>query len=212
MPGITSINPRNQKGLQYLFDINDPQSNPESIDMQAIQPTIDMSFGGVARLHDYENLLSVAQSGSSIAGVQTKTWQILSPGNAVGADNQIVVPVGYHFVSWGLKTNLYFDAAGIAAFAGKYCSCEVLLFTPNNDEIIKYHGTELTASGVRLYAPGFRTTENITRNHICVIPAGCRIRLVWWSQDGTVFPANTVVRYYWAGQAFPVGSPLPQCV
>lgn len=209
MSGITLINPGNQQGLRYLFDIADPQSNPENIDMTAIQPVVDMNFGGFAKLHDYTNLLSCAEPASSIAGVQSKTWTILCYGNATTADQQVIVPVGHHFVSFGIKMHIYFNAAGAAAVNGKYISSEVLMIAPSGTEITRYHMTFVAASGCLLYAPGFQNTEVINRQHLCVVPAGSKINVVFWLQDGTNFPAATVVRYALVGQAIPVGSPLP---
>lgn len=206
---LSLINPRNQGGLRYIFDLVDPQSNPETIDMTAIQPVVDFNFGGFVKLNDYENLEGCTEAGSSIAGVQTKTWRILSYGNAVGVTQQVVVPVGYNAVIWGIKQHLLYDAAGAAAVNGKYASSEILMTCPNGVQITKYHGCGQQFTGTQLYAPGNHYFEPLTRTNICVVPAGCVLDLVWWLQDGTNFPANTVVVYAVTAQCFPVGAPLP---
>lgn len=206
---LTLINPRNQGGLRYLFDLVDPQSNPERIDMGAIQPVIDMNFSGYAKLNDYDKLEDCEEPSSSIAGVQTKTWRILSYGNDDGSgDTQLVVPVGHNFIVWGIKMHIYFNAAGAAAFSGKYISSEVLAIMPTGAEVTKWHGTGHVSSGCLLYAPGHYEFAPLTRNELCIIPAGTVLNLVWWAQDGSNFPGTTVVRYAIVGQAVPEGAPL----
>lgn len=209
MMGMTLINPGNQQGLRYLFDIADPQSNPEKIDMSAIQPVIDMSFCGYAKLHDYGRLLSAAQPLVSIAGVQTKTFEILCYGNATTADPQIEVPVGNHFVCWGIKMLIYFNAAGATAFNGKYISMELSYFCPDGTEITKYHGTGHVSSSCLLYAPGHYEFCCLTRENVYIIPAGTTVKITFWTQDGSLFPANTQIRYAIAGQSIPCGAPIP---
>lgn len=205
---LTRINPRNQGGLRYLFDIADPQSNPEFVDMGAIQPVIDTNFNGFAKLNDYTKTESCEQLSDSIAGVQTKTWRILSYGNASGADTQVVVPVGHNYVVWGIKQHIYFDAAGATAFSGKYISSELLMTGPDGVQTTSWHGTGHVSSGCLLYAPGHYEFSQLTRENVRILPAGSILELVWWVQDGSNFPANTVVRYALAGQAVPEGAPL----
>lgn len=206
---LTLINPRGNKGLQSLFDISDPQANPEKIDMGAIQPVIDMQFGGFAKLNNYELQESCTELSSSVAGVQTKTWRVLSYGNAVGGDQQIVVPVGHNFHLWGHKMDIFFDAAGAGAFNGKYISTEFLWWTPDGTELCKYHGTGHVSGGCQLYAPGHYEFGKLNMSDMQVIPAGTQMDLVWWVQDGSNFPANTRVKYCLYGVAYPEGAPLP---
>lgn len=206
---ITLINPGNQQGLRYLFDIVDPQSNPENIDMSAIQPVIDMNFGGFAKLNDYGNSQNCQQPSSSIAGVQSKTWRILSHGNAVGADQQVVVPVRHNFFLWGHKLDLYFDAAGAGAFNGKWITCEILLWCPDGTELCKYHASWQVSTGYQLYAPGGKGAPPLNMADWQVIPYGSYVELVFWVQDGSNFPANTRVKYMLYGIAYPSGAPLP---
>lgn len=206
---ITLINPGNQQGLRYLFDIVDPQSNPEHIDMNAIQPVIDMNFGGFAKLNDYGRQQSCTEPTSSIAGVQSKTWRILTYGNASGVTQQVVVPVGHNFHLWGHKLDIYFDAAGAAAFANKWITCEILWWTPNGTELCKYHASWQCANGYQLFAPGGKGAPPLNQSDMQVIPAGTNVDLVFWSQDGSNFPANTRVKYCLYGIAYPNGAPIP---
>lgn len=205
----SAIDMGGQRGLAYITGINEPQTNPEEVETNSIKPVIDMAFNGFAKLNDYDHLIDCAESGSTIAGLQTKTWRVLSYGNASGADQQIVVPVGYNFLVWGIKQHIYFDAAGAAAYNGKYISSEVLMTTPTGTEITKWHGTGHVSSSAVLYAPGHYEFSPLTRENVCVIPAGSILTIVWWSQDGSNFPANTDVIYAIVGQAFPVGAPMP---
>lgn len=177
--------------------------------MTAIQPVVDMQFGGFAKLNDYGKQQSCTQLSSSIAGVQSKTWRVLSYGNAVGADTQLVVPVGHNFHLWGHKMDIYFNAAGAAAFNGKYISCEFLWWTPDGTELCKYHGTCHVSSGCLLYAPGHYELRALNMADMQVIPAGTQMDLVWWCQDGSNFPAVTRVKYCLYGIAYPEGAPLP---
>lgn len=205
---LSLINPQNQKGLRHVFDIKDPQLNPEHVDMGAVQPVIDMSFNGFAKLNDYSLLQGITESGDTIAGVQTKTWRVLSYSNSFGATTQIVVPPNHNFLIWGIKQHIYFNAAGAAAFNGKYISSELLMNCPDSGgtQITKWHGTGHVSSGCLLYAPGHFEISPLTKENIQVIPADCTLDIVWWAQDGSIFPANTVVVYAIAGQAFPVGA------
>lgn len=210
---LTLINPGRQQGLRYLFNLADPQSAPEYIDMGAIQPTIDMSFNGFAKLNDYSQLLYCEETGSNLSGLQTKTWRVLSYGQDDGSgDEQIVVPTGFNFVVWGVKQHIYMLPAQAAAMAGKYISSELLMNTPVGKQITKWHGTTQVNANVELYAPGHYWLHRLTREHIQVVPSGTSLDLVWWVQDGTNFagaPGNIECIYCIVGQAFPEGAPLP---
>lgn len=206
---MTLINPGNQQGLRYLFDIADPQSNPDQIDMTSIQPVIDMSFMGYARLHDYGRLLSAEAELLSVAGIQTKTYDILSYGNKTTADVQIEVPVGNHFVVWGTKLHIYFNAAGAAAYNTKCISGQVNMICPDGSKLCKWHATGHVSSSCLLYGPGHYEFAELTRNNLYIVPAGCKLQVVWWSQDGTKFPAGTTTEYRITGQYIPCGAPIP---
>jgi hypothetical protein len=212
---LTLINPGNQKGLRHVFDILDPQSNPMYIDMSAVQPVIDMSFEGNARLNDYDNNLYCEETGDSIAGVQTKTYRLLSYSNLSGVTTQIVVPPNRNFLLWGMKFHIFFSGAGAVAFNGKYINCEIKFVCPaiggGAPEIAKYLGEAQCKTGVQLYGPGGGMVE-FTRNNIQIVPADTQIDMVWWVQDGSNFPANTVVVYTLYGQSFLLGSPCPRLI
>lgn len=212
--GRSTIDMRGARGLSYVLGINNVQTNPDEADLSFVQPVIDMSMCGYSRLNDYTRLMGIAEPGSSIAAAQTKTWRILSHGNAVGVDRQVVVPVGHNFVIWGIKQHLYYNAAGAAADNGKYISSEILMNCPTSPgvQVTKYHGTGHVSSNCLLYAPGHYEFSCMSRENVYVVPAGCSLDLVWWKQDGTMFPANTVVVYAIVGQAFPDGAPIPQMI
>lgn len=198
-----------QRGLAYLLGVNEPQTNPEECAVDTVQPVIDMSMQGYAKLNDYSKFIDCEESGDTIAGAQTKTWAVLSYGNARGATEQIVVPVGYNYLIWGIKQHIYFDGAGATAFNGKYISSELLMTGPGGVQVTKWHGTCHVSSSAVLYAPGHYELAPLTRQNLYVVPAGCIIDLVWWAQDGSNFPANTDVIYAIMGQAFPQGAPIP---
>lgn len=192
-------------GLQYMFDINEPQSNPESLDMSNIIPVIDMSMGGHALLHDSDKYLSAdGRSGSNLVGVQSKTFRVLTYGNASGADPQVVVPLNHHFISWGMKCMFYTNAAGAAAINNKWGSIELELF-PGVGAVpaVKFIGEFLGSSLKQQYA------FNITREFLQIVPAGSYCQLSIWLHDGSVFPAATELKYTLIGQAVPVGAVLP---
>jgi len=207
----STIDMKGARGLSHVLGINSVQTNPDEADLGFVQPVIDMSMCGYSRLNDYTLLRGAAESGSSIAAAQTKTWRILSHGNAVGADQQITAPVGHNFVIWGIKQHLYYNIAGSGADNGKYISSEILMNCPTSPttQVTKYHGTGHVSTSCLLYAPGHYEFAPLTRENIFVVPAGCSLDLVWWKQDGTMFPANTVVVYAIVGQAFPDGAPMP---
>lgn len=211
--GLILISPRNQRGLAYLFEIKEDQTNPEYIDMGAIAPVIDMNFGGYAKMHDYTNLLYCAEAGSTIGGLQTKTWNILSYGNATGADQQIVVPVGYNTIIWGIKCYLQTDAAGAGALSAKYFNCNIKMVCPigGGTDVTKWRATFIGHTGVQLYQPGGAdNVPPLNRNDLYIVPDACKLTMVWWMQDGSTFPANTNIIYHIVAQSFPIGAPLPQ--
>lgn len=177
--------------------------------MTAIQPTIDMQFGGFAKLNNYEAALSCTEPTSSIAGVQAKTWRVLSYGNASGGTKQIVVPVGNNFHLWGHKMDIYFDSVGANAFNGKWITCEILWWTPDGTELCKYHTSWQVQTGYQLFAPGGKGAARLNQSDMQVIPAGTEMDIVFWAQDGSNFPANTRVKYCLYGVAYPTGAPLP---
>lgn len=206
----SAVDPRNMRGIEYVLGVKETQTNPDEVDLTDVKPVIDMNMEGYARLNDYDQLLECyTPVAVSISGLSTKTWRCLSVQNPVGLDPQIVVPVSYNFLSWGIKVYLQTNAAGAAALAGKYISLEFEMFTPFGRTITKYHGTTQCVAGVQLYAPGHYWLHGLTRENICLIPAGCAMQFTWWLQDGTNFPANTGVYYSWCGQAFPAGAPIP---
>lgn len=200
----SAINPRNQQGIRYLFETIDQKSNPETIDLSTIVPVVDMSFGGFAKLGDYSLLDHCQQIGDNIAGRSALNRDMLSYGTDSGSgDPQIVVPVGMNTVIWGMKTHVKYDAAGAAAHNGKYMTCVIKLYDPNGIDMDKVFWTVPVVTANRIYQPW------ITRESICVIPAGCRLELWWLVQDGTNWPANTQLDYKLISQSFPIGAPLP---
>ena len=198
------INSRNQGGLRHLFDINDPNSNPETIDMDTITPVIEMSFGGYSKMNDYSTCDHCQQVGDNIAGQSLLNRTMLNYGNYDGSgDPQIAVPVGYNTIVWGMKTHVNFDAAGAAALNGKYLTCVVKMYDINGIDMDKVFWTVPIVTANRIYQPW------ITRESIYVIPAQCKLELWWLVQDGTNFPANTKLDYKLITQSFPIGCPLP---
>jgi len=206
------INPRNQQGLRYLFDIADPKSNPERIEMASIQPTIDMSFGGYAKLSDFTQLQSQGLNGVSLNGVQTFTNRILSYGNSTGIDPQIIIPIGFCAIIWGMKVHVSMSAGDAAANAGKYLQQVIKLIIPTigvNNDITKWSGAWKIDSNMTLYQPGSLGTETIHRGHLSVIPPSCGLEITTWWESGVNFPASTTLTYHIGAQCFPVGAPLP---
>jgi len=208
----SAVDPQNQRGLSYLCGIKDVQGNPDEVSLEFIQPVVDVSFDGYAKLNDYHQLLHCIEVGKSIAGVQSQTVNILSYGNATGADQQIIVPIGYNFVSWGFKVHVTVDAAGAAALHNKWFSMELEMIHPVGNYVTKWHAGDYFVSGVQQYHPGYHYSENITREHLHVIPAGCALIFVVWIHDGSNFPANTTLHYCLMGQAVPEGAAIPYAV
>lgn len=194
------------RGLQYMFDINEAQSNPETLDLSNIIPTVDMGMGGHALLHDSSKYLNAdGRSGSNLVGVQTKTFRVLTYGNASGADPQIVVPLNHHFVSWGMKCMFYTNAAGAAALNTKWVSVELEMY-PNTVPAVKFIGEIQCSTSKQQYA------FNITREFLQIVPAGAYLNLSIWLHDGSLFPAATELKYTLIGMAVPVGAPIPMGV
>jgi hypothetical protein len=200
----STINPRNQGGLRYLFDTIDPKSNPESIDMETITPVVEMSFGGYSKLNDYTNLDHCQQVADNIAGQSLLHRTMLSYGNFDGGgDPQIAYPVGYNAMVWGLKTHVKFDAAGAAAFNGKFITCVIKMYERNGIDMDKVFWTVKVETLNRIYQPW------ITRESLCIVPSECKLELWWLVQDGVNFPANTTLDYKLITQSFPIGCPFP---
>lgn len=211
----SSVDPRNMRGLPYVLGVKGVQSNPDEVDLATTQPVIDMNMEGFARLNDYDRLLSCQSVAllTPLVGLQTKTVRILSVQNAVGADAQILVPVGYNFLVWGAKAYYILNAAGAAALAGEYVSLEIEMITPLNVNITKYHGTGHVSASCEQYHPGHYEYSPLTRENLCVVPAGCALTLTVWIQDGALtFPAASYLRWAMVGQAMPEGAPMPVAV
>lgn len=207
----THIEMLNQKGLLYIFGMNEPQTNPDYIDLNQVQPVVDLAFDGYSKFPDTEKSQGVQNASVAINGLQTKTFRILSYGNSVGADPQIVVPVGSNFMLWGLKWYVQYNAAGAAAANGWYQSHELKMACPDGlSELEIFNDLQEITTGVQQYHLGSARVGFGSRPGMLVVPAGCQLFLTTWLQDGTkTFPAGTVATYHVYGTALPVGAPIP---
>jgi len=205
----SNIELRGNSALQFLLGINTPQTNPETVDLSSVNPVVEMSMQGFSHLHYTDRYLSINSTGNAMAGVQTKTYRMLSSGNAVGADTQIIVPIGCHFICFGASVTMVVDAAGSAAINNKFITCAIEMVMPNSDVVKKWRAMYLGNTNNRHYYDGVTNTEKITRNHLCVVPSSCALSLVIYTEDGSNFPANTTMEYFISGMSIPIGAPLP---
>jgi hypothetical protein len=210
------IEGKSSKGLEYIFGIKEMQSYPDNLNLDMVQPVIDLSMGGNALLHDSAKYKCESMS-ESIAGANNFSFPLISYNTPVGITTQVVYPINHHFVVWGISILVSFDAAGAAAFNTiDFASC-IRLYQPAGQYVDKWFGEFVGATNVRLYFDGLQKSgsamnEKITKNHINVCPAGCRMTIEIFTQAGANFPANTTFNVRTQGQAVPIGAPLPLCV
>lgn len=208
------IDLRGQSPLPSMFNVRDTRSYPETFDMSTIQPTLDMAMGGYKDMHTYSRWSGKMVVGLGIGGLQTKFYPIANYGQAVGGDPQIIIPINHCFVLFGLSLKITFDAAGSGAIGGVYFSQELHLYNAvafgDPTHFYKpWRGTYLGNASLRGYFDGSLTTEIITLKHLRVIPAGCSLGFQTYTQNGSLFPANTIVDWSIAGINVPIGEPLP---
>lgn len=215
IPGRTAIDPTAiRAGLSNLLGIKGVRSAPDSVNMEAVIPQIEIGQQGYAILNNDDALLQCeAAFGLSLAGLQSKTCRVLSYVLASGLDGQIVVPVNHNFYFWGIKWYWNTNAAGAAALNGKYVSMEwanLINVAGTVCEVEKYFGTGICRTGILQYHPGGEQFFPLTRQNIYIVPAGVNCQITVWLQDGTNFPANTYMYYRLVGQAVPIGVQIPQ--
>jgi hypothetical protein len=210
----SNIEMRGNSGLVYLLGVNAQASNPENIDLSTINPVVDMAMGGYAKLHDNTKWQGVSGGAIDIGGVQTNQTLLLTPGNSIGANLQIVVPINHHFVVWGCSVQFEFNGGGVAAMAGKRFACGLALYPSVSYHTKLWRGEfQVNVKTLQYYdgwaCSGDSMTEKISDNHVKIIPAGCQLKLDTWVQDGSNFPAGTIINYFLVGMAIPTGAPIP---
>lgn len=94
---LSKIDPRNQQGLRWLFNISDTRVNPEDLDMSSVQPVIDMSFGGYSKLpipddNKNEDFVCTVRSSTEVDPTITKSVVV----NGDGDGTNIGYGVGYN--------------------------------------------------------------------------------------------------------------------
>lgn len=210
IPQRSVIDPRyGSNGLAYMLGIREAQSYPEEIDLSSITPVVDLSMGGYLRVNDSTRYQHAELVAFALGGLQTVTARILSPGNAVTATPQIIVPIGCNFAVWSVYEHIEFDAAGAAAFNGVHVASIIRMINTSGLETKKWCADWTMVNTVRILLDGMMGTEKITREHVYVVPAGCALEMTTWTQAGANFPANTTLTYRIMGQNIPVGAAIP---
>jgi hypothetical protein len=88
----TTIDPQGKHGMEHLLGINSAQINPDYVNLSTVQPVVDMSMQGHARIYDPDNErynIQTVSLGGGAAGVVAE-W-IISHGNHQAAGNDDLV-------------------------------------------------------------------------------------------------------------------------
>jgi len=205
---MSEIDARVNRGINKIFSVKGLANRPESIDFSAIHPTIDYMQNGWSNLDD-QTAVGGAESITPMAGIQTYTVPIVDYVNNSGSyQPRIIVEVGYNLCVAGFSYQLYFDAAGAAAFNNKYIASALHLVSFDTVQSIKkYRAMHQMASTKRMVFDGDNTSEKFCcSKHMPYVPAGMSVTFTIWSEDGTNFPANTSLICNTMGLAFPFGT------
>lgn len=90
------IDPRNNQLLRHVFDINSPQTNPETIDMGSVSPVIDMGQAGFNKFHDNAYMqYALTNVASAHYDSLYASSVIVKPGTSL-TPSCIIVPPGYN--------------------------------------------------------------------------------------------------------------------
>lgn len=94
----TPIDPQGRHGLEHLLGINGIKNNPDRVNLDTINPVVDMSMTGHSRIHDPDNMLFKHQQITLGAGASSsiEEW-IVSHGNSQSLipGNDLVYRIGY---------------------------------------------------------------------------------------------------------------------
>lgn len=176
-------------GMSSVLGIKGAKSQPQAIDMAAIQPTYDVQQGGFT--FDQTSCKSGVWASTSIAGVASSAFPMLGPlGWQLTARDPVIQTVnGQNGRVLTFDGEITFDAAGIAAFAGKTLWLEAVigdtLISPTRS--IWMHVFEILCVAGKTRYPIYMGATN----WLGFIPWPYSLFLRPRSVDGTVFPANT---------------------
>jgi len=220
---MTHIDLVGNKGLQHLLGINEPSSNPDSVDMSTINPVIDMSMGGYLKLNDSANYRRAFCVNENALNATTISVNVLDYGNvATPGFGTVAYDVGYNFrvLAWTATIRIVSGPWG-ATYTGRNIMMEFLL-TINGSEYVQVMRGNLQIMANNFYlffgGPGATTVggaygDCVIRN--LVVPAGATLSVgvacnqaVGASFDfdnaGNVRLESTIM-----GIQVPVGAPLP---
>lgn len=188
-PELVKVDALIGAGMVNVLGIKGTKQQPQNVDMGGISVVFDVAAGGYAGA-EFVNAKDAATF--SIAGGAGTTRQVLGP---VGFDPNLIINTNSQNCRvLGLTTFFTFDAAGIAAFAGKTIGFQLGMTDPRNTasgEIpIHEEKAVIVAGGL---------TQRISANPALwngLIPNPFALAVTLLSYDGTVFPANTTGRVH----------------
>ena len=209
------------KGIRHLLGTNDTLQNPESVQLDTVQPVIEMSMGGYSKIHNQQsNFKRVFQIISNAAASKTINCNLIDYGQSVGGSQ--ILDIDYKARVYSVEGDMKFDDITWAGtYAGRQVYYELVLTYP-------FQGTStyhVITNGVlsigqnNWYVPfsnlGVGSLSNCTRN--LVVPAGGALSfgVVCNGRNGGAsdfnFGAiNTVsINVYCTFLQVPVGAPLP---
>jgi hypothetical protein len=151
----TNIDPQGGHGLEHLLGINGSKSNPERVNLDTINPVVDMNMNGYGKLNDLPRLRSKVIGKSLPApAANLLAWVVsyINPQNALGDDmvypashNTRIVAINYHIIVP--------DPLGL--LAGRTYRVDLILYFPDTGiNVTFYHGTHQIYSVDGAHAAG----------------------------------------------------------
>lgn len=200
-PNLTKCDALIGSGIVAIYGIKGADSNPQSVDTACVDLVHDMGAGGFAGA-SYQNATEVA---SSINGVAS-------------SGRTLIAPVGFSALTFIATTNQWarvqgitgfvtFDAAGLAAFAGKTIGIQIGLTDPAN-----LAAGEIPIHEERIVVPAAGLIVRISCNPALwkgIVPWPMALTCTFISFDATVFPANTTGRMFVSAFKAAINQQLP---
>ena len=220
---MTHIELVGNKGLQHLLGINEPNSNPDSVDMSTINPVVDMSMGGFLKLNDSGNYKRAYCVVENALNASSMSVAVLDYGNvAVPGFGTVAYDVGYNFrvLAWTASIYIVSGPWG-ATYDGRNIMMEFLLTINGSQYVQVLQGNvKIMANNFYLFFgdPGATTVsgtygDTVVRN--LVVPAGAvlSVGVACNQKAGASFDfdaaGNVRLISTLIGMQVPVGAPLP---
>lgn len=173
MRGRSMIDPRNNQGLRHIFNLNDPQTNPEAVDMNSVQPVTNMNFEGYAKWPDDDNYKE--------ANVTIRSTSDQDPTIAVDVINPGLTAMVAGGIPYGHNVSCYVYNHSIIVTVGDPLTLAVSM----NGNSCKFE-SRVNNGLLNYYVDSFRLThgENFCKINV---PVGC------YDKAGAVLPLTPVI-------------------